>query len=327
MKELLNTKKKKVIASIAALVIVIGCIYIATSVAGAANDQNTGIGLEKSVSVALADAGLTRDQVQNLKGKFEKDDGLSVYDVYFEANGYEYEYTIKAADGTILESDIETPDGKSVTALEAKDIGLEKAKAAVLQHAGLKESAVEFTKSKKDIDDGRIVYEFEFSKDLTEYEYDIDGTTGEILSFSKEKIRNSADNEAASSPDNNSGSGSAAGSGSGSNSGSASSGSSSGSSQPSSDYIGVDKAKSIALNHAGLKAASVTFTKAKLDRDDGRMIYEIEFFNGYTEYEYEIDAISGKILDYDIERDDDYYDHHDDHDDHDDHDFDDDWDD
>lgn len=317
MKELLNTKKKKVIASIAALVIVIGCIYIATSVAGAANDQNPGIGLEKSVSVALADAGLTRDQVQNLKGKFERDDGLSVYDVYFEANGYEYEYTIKAADGTILESDIETPDGKSVTALEAKDIGLEKAKAAVLQHAGLKESAVEFTKSKKDIDDGRIVYEFEFVKDLTEYEYDIDGTTGEILSFSKEKVRNSADNEPTSSPDNSS-SGSSSGSSSAAGSGS---GSTSGSSQPSSDYIGADKAKSIALNHAGLKAASVTFTKAKLDRDDGQYVYEIEFFSGNAEYEYEIDAISGKILDYDMERDDDYDDHDDDHD------FDDDWDD
>ena len=50
-------------------------------------------------------------------------------------------------------------------------------------------------------------------------------------------------------------------------------------------FIGVDRAKSIALGHAGVSASSVAFSKAKLD-DDGRGVYEIEFYVGNTEYDY-----------------------------------------
>lgn len=314
MKNILNTPKKKIAAALIAAVVIIGCIYLATTAAGASNSQNRGIGLEKSIAVALADAGLKQDQVQNLKGSFDKEDGLEVYDVYFQANGFEYEYTIKAADGTILESEIETPDGKIVTAEEARDIGLDKAKAAALTHAGVAEKDVTFTKSKKDSEDGRLVYEFEFVKGSTEYDYEVDAATGSIIAFSKETM-NSAENVSETPL--------ASGQ---TSSGQTSSGqSSAGASQPSSNYIGVDKAKSIALNHAGVKASAATFTKAKLDKDDGHYDYEIEFYAGGVEYEYEIDATTGKIRDYDSERmedddwDDDWDDDHDD-DDHDDHD-------
>ena len=319
MNNILNTPKKKIAAALIAAVVIIGCIYLATTAAGASNSQNRGIGLEKSIAVALADAGLKQSQVQNLKGTFEKDDGLEIYDVYFEANGFEYEYTIKAADGTILESEIETPDGKLVTAEEARDIGLEKAKAAALSHAGAAEKDVTFTKSKKDSDDGRLVYEFEFVKGSTEYDYEVDGTTGSIIAFSKETVDSDSNVSGTPLTSGQSSSGQTS-------SGQSSSGqSSAGASQPSSNYIGVDKAKSIALNHAGVKASAATFTKAKLDKDDGHYDYEIEFYAGGVEYEYEIDATSGKIRDYDSERmedddwDDNWDDDHDD-DDHDDHD-------
>ncbi|MDE6031927.1 MAG: PepSY domain-containing protein, partial [Oscillospiraceae bacterium] len=45
----------------------------------------------------------------------------------------------------------------------------------------------------------------------------------------------------------------------------------------------------------------VTFTKTKLDRDAGHDEYEIEFTVGGVEYEYTIDAATGKITDFDIE--------------------------
>ena len=70
-----------------------------------------------------------------------------------------------------------------------------------------------------------------------------------------------------------------------------------------SSYIGMDRAKSIALDHAGLTASQVMLTKAAMDRDDGRMVYEIEFRLGGVEYEYEIDAQSGAILDHEAGRD------------------------
>ncbi|MCD8368528.1 MAG: PepSY domain-containing protein, partial [Clostridiales bacterium] len=81
--------------------------------------------------------------------------------------------------------------------------------------------------------------------------------------------------------------------------------SSSGSSSSASSYIGIDKAKSIAASHAGYSVSDVTFSKVKLDEDDGVAVYEIEFYKGNVEYEYEINATSGSILDYDSEVDND----------------------
>lgn len=66
----------------------------------------------------------------------------------------------------------------------------------------------------------------------------------------------------------------------------------------------VEEAKAKALEDAGLTASQVTFTEAKLERDDGRDVYEIEFYTAdYKEYDYEIDARTGKVLevDYDAE--------------------------
>ncbi|MCC8065216.1 MAG: PepSY domain-containing protein, partial [Clostridiales bacterium] len=88
-------------------------------------------------------------------------------------------------------------------------------------------------------------------------------------------------------------------------SGSTGTGSSSSSGSSSTSYIGIDKAKSIAANHAGYSVSDVTFSKVKLDEDDGVAVYEIEFYKGNTEYEYEINAATGSILDYDAEVDDD----------------------
>ena len=47
----------------------------------------------------------------------------------------------------------------------------------------------------------------------------------------------------------------------------------------------------------------MTFTKAKLDWDDGRQEYEVEFRQGRTEYDYTIDATTGAILESDRDRD------------------------
>lgn len=66
--------------------------------------------------------------------------------------------------------------------------------------------------------------------------------------------------------------------------------------------IGTEKAKSIALSHAGLSSA--TFSEVELDSDDGVMVYELEFYSGNTEYDYEINAKTGSIIEYDSESED-----------------------
>ena len=63
----------------------------------------------------------------------------------------------------------------------------------------------------------------------------------------------------------------------------------------------MDRAKQIALQDAGLEEEEVIFTAAKFEDDDGRKEYDIEFYCGSLEYEYEIDAMTGRILDSDVE--------------------------
>ena len=67
--------------------------------------------------------------------------------------------------------------------------------------------------------------------------------------------------------------------------------------------VTLDQAKAIALKDAGFTESQVTIVRARQDYDDGRLEYEIEFYKDNVEYDYEIDAATGKILsrDYDAE--------------------------
>lgn len=151
-------------------------------------------------------------------------------------------------------------------------IGLEAAKEIALADAGLTAADVTFTKERYEREDFVYVYEIDFYTSTQEYDYEINADTGEIYSRSVESFQTGAQ----------------VNTGSGTNA--------------NHSYIGVDAAKSAALSHAGVSADSATFSKAKLDNDDGRMEYEIEFYAGGMEYEYTIDAFNGTILEYDNER-------------------------
>lgn len=122
-------------------------------------------------------------------------------------------------------------------------------------------SEATFTKEKLDRDDGRQEYEFEFYAGNQKYEYDIDAKTGAVLSQEKKNIAPQASG---------------------------------------SDVITRDKAQEIALAEVpGATASNVK--KLKLDRDDGRQIYEVEIIYAEMEYDLEIDASSGKILEFSSE--------------------------
>ena len=67
--------------------------------------------------------------------------------------------------------------------------------------------------------------------------------------------------------------------------------------------ISADKAKKIALGDAKLAEKDVTFVKVELEFEDNRLVYDVEFYSGNVEYDYDIDAVSGAIVssDRDIE--------------------------
>ena len=65
--------------------------------------------------------------------------------------------------------------------------------------------------------------------------------------------------------------------------------------------IGPERAKEIALEKAGVKAEDTLFINAHLDRDDGRVEYDVEFQSGHTEYEVSVDAVTGAINEFSSE--------------------------
>lgn len=147
-------------------------------------------------------------------------------------------------------------------------IGESRAKEIALNHAGLSASQVTFVRSQFEYDDGRALYDVDFWSGNKEYDYEIDALSGAIVSYDFDIEGYTP--------------------------------SSSGSTQSSAD-IGAEKAKTIALNHAGVSASNAVFLHAKLDYDDGRRTYEVEFYSGSKEYDYEIDAANGEILSYDFD--------------------------
>ena len=68
--------------------------------------------------------------------------------------------------------------------------------------------------------------------------------------------------------------------------------------------IGYAKAKSVALNHAGVSENKAYDMDIELDDEDGTLVYEVEFKSGGMEYSYEINAASGAILKHETEIDD-----------------------
>ena len=68
--------------------------------------------------------------------------------------------------------------------------------------------------------------------------------------------------------------------------------------------IGYAKAKSIALNHAGVSENEAYDMDIELDDEDGILVYEVEFKSGNMEYDYEINAATGAILKHETEIDD-----------------------
>ena len=65
------------------------------------------------------------------------------------------------------------------------------------------------------------------------------------------------------------------------------------------NQITLDEAKKIALDDSKLNENDVTYTESKIDFDDGKKIYDIEFIYNNQEYNYEIDATTGEIVSYD----------------------------
>ena len=121
----------------------------------------------------------------------------------------------------------------------------------------------------KDNDDGRNIYEGSIYHDGVEYDFEIDATSGAIIDWSSEMEDDDWNN---------------GGNNTGSNNG---------------NLISEKKARNIALGQ--VSGATENDIRIHQDNDDGRSIYEGTIIYDGMEYEFEIDAASGDIIDWSSE--------------------------
>ena len=67
--------------------------------------------------------------------------------------------------------------------------------------------------------------------------------------------------------------------------------------------ITAKHAKETALRHAGLNESQVSDVDVDLDRENGKLIYEVDFISGTTEYDYDINAETGEVISADKSKD------------------------
>ena len=259
---------------------------------GTAGGQAEYIGIDAAKAVALEAAGVAEDDAVFSTAGLDKRNGMDYYAVDFTAGGRSYEYDIDAVTGVVIDSSsgggtAETPaagdDGGTASAPAAASpspsagqttggqaaataVTEEQARETALSHAGLTADQVTFVRSKLDRDDGRLMYDVEFyTSDYKEYDYEIDASTGEILSYDYDAEGYSYQPNATPGT-----------------------------------AITAEQARAIALAEVPGAAESDIY-EFETDRDDGRLEYEDKIIYNNTEYEFTIDGYSGAIREWDAE--------------------------
>lgn len=173
-------------------------------------------------------------------------------------------------------------------------IPMEEAQEAALKAADIVAADADISATTLSEVAGVACYKVEFTSGEYAYAYTINAETGAVMEMSSQEqnaqtsgTQTETADPAASAPAQTSGSASAQAQTS--------------AAAPAQNATGtgtVDEAaaQKIALEHAGVKAADATITKSKLDYEDGRQVYDIEWYAGGAKYDYEIATDTGEII-------------------------------
>ena len=167
----------------------------------------------------------------------------------------------------------ETDANQKVTPTEQEKLTRQEALDIAFAAANVAAEAVYDLEAELDLERAGLVWEVDFDCEKIEYEYDIDAITGQILKSRKEAPK--AQTEKPTNP------------------------------QPApvqpeakpevtQKTISRSKAQELALKHAGVTSARDL--DAELDREKGQLVWEVDFEAGGYDYEYVLDAYTGKIL-------------------------------
>ncbi len=191
----MTTKLKKILPLLFITILSIGLM-------AACGGTSDGISSDEAKTIALEDSGFSESDVAGLRVSKDKDDNIEYYEVDFRAGGIEYSYEIGVEDGSIISRDSETEDffgadsvnnnnnttgndtntdtttnntnsNGNITQDEAVAIALAKVPGATESNMVINE----------DWDDGRKEYEGTIIYNGVEYEFEIDATNGNIISW------------------------------------------------------------------------------------------------------------------------------------------------
>ena len=262
------------------------------------------ISKEEAKKIVLKHAGLSEDDIIRFSIELDREFTGTKYDIDFRTAEHEYEYELEAKNGKIIKSEKEaekilkpqpTPENTTVpteattkapettttapetTTASASDslITKQQAKEIALKHAKVNEADIRGYEIELDRELGKTVYEISFDSGNFEYEYEINATNGSIINSKKEaeittrpqpvpEITTKAP-ETTTAP-------------------------------ASESLITKQRAKEIALTHAGVNEANIRGYEIELDRELGKTVYEISFDSGDFEFEYKINAKNGSII-------------------------------
>ena len=148
----MNKTKKTLLTWMLALGLVLTLIWAAGASAAGTVDATA------AENLALAEAGVSREQATLLRTETETEHGRSVYDVEFRCDGFEYEYWVAADDGTIVKRSWELAPEKALEmagfqSAGGESIGEDAALNRALTDAGLTAQGVTVKETGLDADD------------------------------------------------------------------------------------------------------------------------------------------------------------------------------
>lgn len=275
---------------------------------------------EAALEAALAKAGFAKEDVKELEIEFDCKKGVMYYEVEFRKDFIEYEYKINATTGEIIKEEIEDDkkdddkdDDKNEKPIidTSNFIGEAQAQTNALKDLGIEESAVAFVETKIETDDGvPEYYKVKIYTSEAKHVYKIDLTNGNVLAHKVtdlNKQQGKPDKDNSDKTNNGVGNGNAGNGNQGGNGNHSGEGYNKGhggnGDLHACNAIGKTRALAIVFADAGIAESDAINVKIAYDYDDGKAEYEIEFMYNNTEYEYDIDAVTGEIIEKDIDLD------------------------
>lgn len=170
-------------------------------------------------------------------------------------------------------------------------IGADAAADAALEHSKIAEKDADFSSVLLMEQNGMMLYEVVFTAGDYRYEYYIDSLSGRVESWKKTDLTKTEETLAASAIDEPAVS-TAPGVGTDSETSAQTTGT---------VLLGEDEAKKLAMAHANITEKDISTISCKIELQGLNLIYEVDMKTQLMEYDYEIDAITGDIVGFDVE--------------------------